>query len=125
MAGLFASRINQLCVDIYGPAHGERAALKLLEVCTEFRPLILAGTATGSVDAAAPATSNADAAGAPLLSASDRNVTAAPQDEPAKRRFSQRDVILIAYPDHFVSQTRSPLKTLSDWCHAHLQDLVR
>lgn len=122
MADLLASRINELCVDIYDPAHGQRAALKLHEVCSEFRPLILAGSAT---DAVAPATSNADAADASPLSACDRGVNAAQQDGLATRRFSQRDVIVIAYPDHLVSQTRSPLKTLSDWCHEHLQDLVR
>lgn len=36
----------------------------------------------------------------------------------------EKDVVLIAYPDHLKSASRSPLSTLSRWCSQNLKNLV-
>jgi hypothetical protein len=37
--------------------------------------------------------------------------------------FTEKDVVLIAYPDHLRHETGHPLATLADWCNQHFADL--
>src|SRR5688572_8960864 len=39
-------------------------------------------------------------------------------------KLSERDALLISYADQLTEPDRAPLRTLAEFCHGHLRDLV-
>jgi hypothetical protein len=94
-------QIADLCTELYGLESGRQLSRRLLDTCQSYRSQIHVSSRVGNCTSPLPA------------------------QQPSALGFSEADILLIAYPDHLKSADRSPLRTLSDWCRDHFQNLIR